>query len=67
MREEQQQRAAEEKAPVPPGDSDDEGIDGGPGAGAGPGGMGDFLNIMKDPEVMQAFQVCPEYKILKLF
>lgn len=48
MREEQQKRTAENPNPT---DSDDEGVEGGPG-----GGMGDFLNLMKDPEVIQAFQ-----------
>ena len=54
MREEQQKRAAEMKEGQGGArtDSDDEGIDGGQG-----GGMGDFLNILKDPEVLQAFQV----------
>lgn len=46
MREEQQKRAAETKE-----DSDDEGL-----AGA-EGGKGDFLKFLKDPEVLQAFQV----------
>ncbi|KAK6637260.1 hypothetical protein RUM44_007674 [Polyplax serrata] len=52
MREEQQKRAAEMKDNRH--DSDDEGVSAGQGGGLG--GMGDFMDILKDSEVRQAFE-----------